>query len=99
MGGIEKITHKMAKRIMKRSMKARKSMKKHVMRKKKRVSKSGSKAMVYHGTRLKTNGGLKKADLRKNKHGKIVSIKASAASVKRSKKWMTAVAAARRAVG
>ena len=33
----------------------------------------GSRAQVHHGTAYKTTGGLKKKDLRKNKHGKIVS--------------------------
>jgi hypothetical protein len=35
----------------------------------------GSRAEVYHGTALKTTGGLRKADLMKNKHGRIVSRK------------------------
>jgi len=33
----------------------------------------GSRAQVMHGTAYKTPGGLKKKDLKKNKHGKIVS--------------------------
>ena len=33
----------------------------------------GSRAQVWHGTAYKTSGGLKKKDLKKNKHGKIVS--------------------------
>jgi len=33
----------------------------------------GSRAQVHHGTAYKTTGGLKKKDLKKNKHGKIVS--------------------------
>lgn len=33
----------------------------------------GSRAQVWHGTAYKTAGGLKKKDLKKNKHGKIVS--------------------------
>ena len=33
----------------------------------------GSRAQVHHGTAYKTSGGLKKKDLKKNKHGKIVS--------------------------
>jgi len=35
----------------------------------------GSRAEVYHGTALKTTGGLRKADLIQNKHGRIVSRK------------------------
>lgn len=33
----------------------------------------GSRAQVHHGTAYKTPGGLKKNNLKKNKHGKIVS--------------------------
>jgi len=33
----------------------------------------GSRAQVHHGTAYKTSGGLKKKDIKKNKHGKIVS--------------------------
>lgn len=33
----------------------------------------GSRAQVWHGTAYKTAGGLTKKDLKKNKHGKIVS--------------------------
>ena len=33
----------------------------------------GSRAQVWHGTAHETTGGLKKADLLKNKHGRIVS--------------------------
>jgi len=35
----------------------------------------GSKAQVYHGTAKQTSGRLKKADLMKNKKGRIVSKK------------------------
>ena len=37
----------------------------------------GSRAQVMHGNAMKTVGGLTKKNLRKNKHGRIVSIKAS----------------------
>jgi hypothetical protein len=37
----------------------------------------GSRAEVFHGTAKHTSGGLKKKDLKKNKYGRIVSIKAS----------------------
>ena len=33
----------------------------------------GSRAQVWHGTAYKTTGGLKKSDLRMNKHNRIVS--------------------------
>lgn len=35
----------------------------------------GSRAQVFHGTAYKTAGGLKKRNLLKNKHGRIVSKK------------------------
>ena len=37
----------------------------------------GTRAEVFHGKALKTSGGLTKKDLKKNKHGRIVSKKAS----------------------
>jgi hypothetical protein len=40
--------------------------------------KIGSRAQVMHGTAKMTGGGLKKKDLKYNKHGKIVSKKLSA---------------------
>ena len=36
---------------------------------------TGSRAQVWHGTALKTSGGLKKSDLLMNKNGRIVSKK------------------------
>ncbi len=39
------------------------------------VKRTGSKAQVWHGTALKTTGGLKKEDLMMNKRGRIVSKK------------------------
>ena len=42
----------------------------------------GSRASVYHGNAVKTSGGLTKKDLRKNKHGRIVSAKASKSAKK-----------------
>ena len=41
---------------------------------------------VFHGNAYKTRGGLTKKDLMKNKHGRIVSKKASAAAKKRFKR-------------
>merc|ERR1712066_878541 len=63
-----------------------------------------AKASVFRGFKVKTVGGLKKSDLKKNKNGKIVSTKASLAAKKRSgfKKisaWGTAVSKARKALG
>jgi len=42
----------------------------------------GSRAQVFHGTAHHTSGGLTRKDLKKNKHGRIVSVKASAAGRK-----------------
>ena len=42
----------------------------------------GSRVQVYHGTAMKTSGGLTKKDLFMNKRGRIVSRKASAAGKK-----------------
>ena len=39
---------------------------------------NGSRAQVWHGTAKHTKGGLTKSQLKKNKHGSIVSKKASA---------------------
>merc|ERR1712190_380496 len=62
------------------------------------------KSSVFRGTKVKTSGGLKKSDLTKNKAGKVVSKKASAAAKKRKgyKKiaaWGAAFAKARKALG
>jgi DVNP family len=43
--------------------------------------KVGTKAQVFHGTALRTSGGLKKEDLMQNKNGRIVSKKAHAAGL------------------
>lgn len=42
----------------------------------------GSRAQVMHGTAMKTPGGLTKKNLRKNKHGRIVSVRASKSAKK-----------------
>ena len=42
----------------------------------------GSKLQVFRGTRTRTPGGLTKQDLVKNKRGKVVSKKSSAAAKK-----------------
>merc|ERR1711962_1796252 len=96
------------KRVMK-SMKAKKSMKKGGMRKK-AMKKSviargrGAKARVFRGIKSKTQGGLKKTDLVKNKRGKVVSRKQSEASKKKFRKngldkFAAAVKSARKALG
>ena len=45
-----------------------------------------AKSSVFRGTKVKTGGGLQKADLKKNSKGKVVSKKASAAATKRANK-------------
>ena len=42
----------------------------------------GTRAQVWHGTAHHTSGGLTRSDLKQNKHGRIVSRKASAAGKK-----------------
>merc|ERR1719335_2056622 len=71
----------------------------------KRVSKIArgkfARAMVFRGTKEKTVGGLTKDMLMKNKRGKIVSKKASAAGKKKFKNiepWLEASIAARKSL-
>merc|ERR1719254_71732 len=71
----------------------------------KRVSKVAkgrfAKALVLRGTKEKTIGGLTKEALTRNKRGKIVSKRASAAGKRRFKNieaWVESVAAARKAL-
>jgi hypothetical protein len=52
----------------------------------KKVTGVGSKAQVYHQTRLRTPGGLTRKDLMKTKHGRIVSKKQHAAGKKAIKR-------------
>merc|ERR1711860_5835 len=82
---------------MGKAMKAKSVMKKKAMK----VSKIGkgkhAKAMVLRGSKEKTSGGLKAGDLKKNKHGKVVSKKSSARASKN--KFPKAVVAARKALG
>merc|ERR1719327_764394 len=77
-------------------MKAMKAMSKIAMGKR-------GKSSVFKGTKVKTVSGLTKNDLIKNKRGKIVSKKQSAAGkktfAKNLKKWTDAVKAARKALG
>merc|ERR1719310_462167 len=88
-----------AMKAMKASMKRMKAMKVSVIAKGKRA-----KSAVFRGSKQKTTGGLKKSDLKKNKAGKVVSVKASnAAKKKKSAKkiaaWGASVKAARKALG
>merc|ERR1712226_1378240 len=61
-----------------------------------------AKNSVFKGRKEKTNSGLKKGDLMKNKNGKVVSKKQSAAgkkNFKRIAKWSAALVKARKALG
>merc|ERR1711924_208142 len=81
------------------AMKAMKAMKKKAVSK---IAKSkNAKAVVFHGTKEKTLSGLTKADLIKNKNGKIVSKKLAAGkkAFAHIKGWTTAVQKARKALG
>merc|ERR550514_2145244 len=79
-------------------MKAMKAMKRvSIIAKNKRA-----KVTVFHGHKTKTMSGLTKADLFKNKRGKIVSRKQSLSAKKRFPKtigaWTTALSKARKAL-
>merc|ERR1711981_1023762 len=74
--------------------------------KKKAVSKIAkgkmARSVVFRGTKAKTSSGLTKADLIKNKRGKIVTKKSVAAGKKayaNIKGWIVAVQKARKALG
>merc|ERR1711988_1205057 len=82
-----------------------KAMRAAAMKAMKRVSKFAkgkmAKSVVFRGTKTATVGGLTKANLMKNKNGKIVSKKASANGKKayaRIKGWTAAVTKARKAL-
>jgi hypothetical protein len=79
---------------MKKSMRKRKAKKVSIVAKNKLA-----KLTVWRGTagKTKTSGGLTKANLIKNKSGKIVSKKASAQG--KARKFPKAVVAARKALG
>merc|ERR1712066_858934 len=74
----------MKKAAMKATKKpAMKAAMKKVMKKKPTVAKGNlAKSLVFRGNRVKTSGGLKKTDLKKNKNGKVVSIAMSNAGKK-----------------
>ena len=46
----------------------------------------GSRAEVFHGTALKTTGGLAKSDLMQDKYGRIVSKAARKSAIERMKR-------------
>ena len=83
---------------MAKAMKAMKAMKRvSIVAKNKRA-----KVTVFHGHKTKTTGGLTKADLFKNKRGKIVSRKQSFGAKKRFSNtlgpWIAALTKARKAL-
>merc|ERR1712072_772538 len=87
-------------------MGAMKAMKAMRAMKKKAVSKIAkgkmARSVVFRGTKAKTSSGLTKADLIKNKRGKIVTKKSVAAGKKayaNIKGWTVAVQKARKALG
>merc|ERR1711957_974062 len=100
-----KATPMKAMKAMKAKAMKAKVMKAKVMKKamKKSVIASGkmAKAMVLRGSKVKTGGGLKKENLRKNKAGRIVS-KAASDRAKKAyvgsaiQKWTQAVQQARK---
>merc|ERR1712098_25006 len=89
-------------KVMKSAKKS--GMKKKAMRVSKIAKGKRAKSSVFRGTKVSTSGGLKKSDLTRNKSGKIVSKKASAAGKKLYQKnglakWTKAVQAAKKALG
>ena len=100
----------MKKTVMKSAMKSMKSMKATAMKtkamKKKAVSKIAkgklAKVVVFKGNKEKTASGFAKADLMKNKRGKIVTKRQNAAGKKAYKHisaWTTACQKARKELG
>merc|ERR1712150_464237 len=106
--GIAKMAMKMK---MAMAMKAMKAMKMSAMKMKMKAMKVSkiakgkrAKSTVFRGLKVKTSGGLKKSDLKKNKAGKVVSAKASAAAkkgkgYKKITAWGAATSKARKALG
>ena len=98
---VKKSVKKTTKKKVKKAKKAKKP-----KRKAKRVSKIAkgkrAKASVFRGTKVKTQGGLTKANLMKNKSGRIVSKKTHANGLKSYKRisgWTAACSKARKALG
>lgn len=84
-------------KVPKKAMKIMKAMKA------KRVSKVGSKSQVLKGLKARTKGGMRAADLMKNKNGKVVSKKLHAHGKKAFErnlaKWIEACSKARKELG
>merc|ERR1712061_274978 len=97
---------KKAKKSMKgMKKKAMKGMKKKAMKKSVTAKGKRAKSSVFRGTKVKTSGGLKKADLKKNKAGHVVSRKMSARAIarysknKKMQKWTACFKKARKELG
>merc|ERR1712098_686329 len=89
---------------MKKKSSKKGGMKKKAMRVSKIARGKRAKSSVFRGSKVATSGGLKKSDLTRNKDGKVVSKKASAAAKKKYQKnglakWTKAVAAAKKSLG
>merc|ERR1712083_86282 len=85
--------------MKKMSMKKMGSMKKMMKKSKSMKIARGklAKVQVWKGRSVKTQGGLMKSALKKNKHGRIVSAKRSALAMKgKSSQWINAVNKARK---
>ena len=103
----KKATKKAVKKSTKKKAKKPKKAKKTKKRKAKRVStiargKRKRAAVWGKGPKTKTSGGLTKDQLKKNKRGRLVSKKASAAGSKKYKNisgWTAACQKARKALG
>jgi len=83
---------------------AMKSMRKKAMKVSKIARGKRAKSSVFRGTKAATSGGLKKSDLTKNKDGKVVSKKRSAAGKRLYQKnglakWTKAVQQAKKSLG
>jgi hypothetical protein len=101
---VKKSVKKTTKKKVKKAKKAKKA--KKPKRKAKRVSKIAkgkrAKASVFRGTKEKTASGHSKAQLMKNKNGKVVTKKSHANGVKSYKRisgWTAACSKARKALG
>merc|ERR1712183_61155 len=90
----------MGKMGMKKMASMKMGMKKMAMKKSIIARGRMAKVMVFKGSKVKTVGGLKKANLKKSKSGKVVSIKRSlAASKGKSGKWTNALKMAYKKLG
>merc|ERR1719384_2692928 len=96
---------KMAMAMKKMAMAKKMGMKKMAMKKSIIAKCKRGKSSVFRGTKVKTSGGLKKSDLKKNKAGHIVSRKRSARGTaiysknKKMQKWTACFNKARKVLG